>query len=141
MSTTLPLSVILTRCSQLVAHSRQLTRLQRLLANALPADLAHHCQVQNLRGATLYLQTDSSVWANRLRYLRPALLQQLQPELGTLHDIQVTVAPVQATPPHSKRRAKLSDSAAQILLETAESTTDPQLRAAFKRLAGNTQRD
>lgn len=143
MSTTRPLSTLLSHSNHLLEHARHLARLQKLLERELPADLSRHCRVQNLRGGILFIQTDGSAWANRLRYLLPALQQKLHlpGEALPLRDIQVAVVPVQAAPPVPKRPAKLTAATAQLLEESAAATDDPQLRAALQRLASRARRE
>lgn len=106
-------------------------------------ELSRHCRIQNLRDDSLILQTDAPIWANRLRFALPALLEQLraQPELQQLRDIQVRVVPNEAPRAKSRARAHLSTTAAALLRHAAEGTADPALREALRRLADNGKKD
>lgn len=132
------LSNFLPAGGQLLAQARQLRLLEKALRQLLPGDLADHCRIQNLRGTTLYLEVDSPIWANRLRYLLPALPQKMQklPGLQSVINIELAVVPRQESTVHT-RHVTLSSTAAQLILDSAEATSDPQLQAALRRLAEN----
>ncbi len=122
---------------RLLDHARLLARLQQALQTALPADLAPHCRVLNLRNQTLTLAAQGSAWAARLRYQVPALLQHFaRQRTVTVRTIRVKVAGPTAKPQEKpKRNAHLSPSNARLLEQTASALQDPGLRAALLRVA------
>lgn len=124
-------------------RGKKLQQLSRWVQSALDAELAKHCQAINLRGNTLYLATDATVWATRLRYQLPSLLRSLQErhELRDLRDIQVRVIPATAAAPSKPhRRASLSAESADCLQQCAEAVADETLSSALRRLAGRHRR-
>lgn len=124
---------------QAVQRSKKLQQLSRFIKNLLLPDLAEHCQLLNLRGQSLILACDSTVWATRLRYQIPTLLDALRQQTGSnaIVDIQIRVQPaVQAATPTTKRRIRLSTEAAYCLHQCAQSVKDPALSRALEKLAG-----
>jgi hypothetical protein len=101
--------------------------------------LRHHCRVANLRDGNLILITDSPVWATRLRYLLPGLLDNLRQTATWVRihciDIKVRLAPDrhEETP---RRRPVLSVQAVALLRDVAGKCEDESLTAAFLRIAG-----
>lgn len=63
---------------ELVRHAERLARIERTVSAYLPTEFRGHCVVANLRQATLILNAGSPVWAARLRFIAPALLNFLQ---------------------------------------------------------------
>lgn len=119
-------------------RARYLATLDRAVRSQLPASIADHCRVANLRDNILVLQVDGTVWATKLRYQLPQILADLQclPDLKGLDSVRVRVAPpqtLQAPPPMA--RPRLSEQSAELLRQTADSTPDPDLAAALRRLA------
>ena len=120
-----------------IGHARTLQQLERLVRAALPADLAAHCSVMNLKKETLVLATDSPAWAARLRFAVPGLVKQLQCQLSTpLTRAEIRVRPVSQEIQESARHPPaLSMASATLLARTAEGIENPALREALYRLA------
>ena len=120
-----------------MAQTRELEGIAQEVAAALPARLLHHCRVASRRGTQLVLQVDSPAWATRLRYQVPALLEHLQahgwPGL-TQARVRVRVGQPEPVPPPAQR-AVMSRESAELLRTVAEDCSDPDLRAAWGRLA------
>ena len=57
-------------------HSQTLKQVEKLFHESLPFPLNRHCHIANLREQTLVVNTDSSLWATRLRYITPELKQR-----------------------------------------------------------------
>lgn len=137
-----PLSDLLTATGStlktLVERAGALHRLQQAVNKRLPEDLRAHCRVANVRDQTLILQADTSTWATRLRCLIPELLAGIKSQSGmtTLRDIRIKVSvPQHNDETASPQRPSLSDHSVKLLTHVAE-TADPELRAAWLRLAG-----
>lgn len=74
------------------ARSVQLDRhiaMQRILASALPKSLSSLAQVVFEAGEVVYIQTDNSAVAARLRHLAPRLLTALRKQFPTLTRVHV----------------------------------------------------
>jgi len=126
------------RFLQAIQRGKKLQQLSRWVQNMLAQELRNHCQVLNLRGNTLILGTDATVWATRLRYQVPTLLYALQQHetLKQLSDIQIRVQPGDMAPsPPSKRRPSLSADSAYCLQQCADTIDDKALSQALQRLA------
>jgi hypothetical protein len=120
------------------SHARQLESLQRIIQACLNEPLCSHVQLANYRKGLLILQTDSPVWASKLRYLVPELRKQCQlhPSFQSLRDIRILVAPFRAEPrPVQRPQPRLSAASRQILESTAENINDPGLKASLLRLS------
>ena len=124
---------------RLVRRARYLERVDKALQQLLGSPLAERCRVANINHDTLVLQTPSSAWGSRLRYLAPGILQQLSRQLGwdRIKHTKVQVRPDAfrqlAEPP---RRASLSRESAALLRQVAESTKDAALQNVLLRLSG-----
>lgn len=128
---------------QTIQRSKKLHQLTRWIQNILSPELAAHCHVQNIRNSSLIMACDSTVWATRLRYQTPTLLETLRRDAGLndLIDIQIRVQPAEQPPKQqTKHHATLSTDAAYCIQQCSESISDPELRRALERLAGR-QRD
>jgi len=125
-----PLSKILDRASKILIH-------QETVRAALEPSCREHCWLSNYRNGTLYLQTDSSAWGTRLRMQQRAIIQQLKKTAAftSLHSVKVSIQPSYTTEAAPRTTKPISAENAQQLLETAEDTEDPALKAALTRLA------
>lgn len=126
-----------------LAHAASLQRLQPLVLQALPADLAAHCQPGNLRGNTLIIHADSPAWAAKMRFHAPQLIRSLQRANGLsgLKRCEVRVMPASA--PQTSNRPVPSTISAQSreqLRAVAKGFNDPRLKKAFERLADDKTR-
>lgn len=90
----------------------------------------------------LTLSADSPSWASRARLQQPLLIQALRTDayFCDLAALQVRVAPkgtweVTAAAGRSSKAVSFSDRTAHLLAQLAEQASDPELAAAFGRLA------
>lgn len=121
----------------LLARVDQWAKLERLFKAYLRLDLRDHVVLIRLDQDAWTVQTESGVWAVRLRYELYAIREALGLELGIkLPKPQVHIAPLAAPPPApTSRRRILPREAARSLEEIARNETDPRLSAALRRLA------
>ena len=120
---------------QLLKKAGRLQQLQTKLQKLLPADLATHVQLANLRGDRLVLTADSSAWASRLRYLSADLLLQLRTDGWRCQRIDVKVAPLLQAPPSTNVKRSLSAASRRLLRQTAEHIGDPEIAATLQKIA------
>lgn len=122
---------------QLFAEARYLSRLQAVLDCHLEAAARPHCKVASLRHGCLVLIFSNANWATRIRYRQQRLLSQLTQykEYQTLSRITFKILPQSETARPVRTPPQLSQAAASHLRETAETLSDPKLRAALERLA------
>lgn len=127
------------RLQHLLARAKALQRLTHKARQYLPAQLAPHCLVANIRGNCLILHTDTAARASLLRYHLPTLIKCLQQHQGlrSLGRASIKVRPHPRQPPANPagQRSKLSQGNASLLRQVASGTRDPYLKAAFLRLA------
>jgi hypothetical protein len=104
----------------------------------LPQPLGQHCVAASHAEQTLTLFTDSSAWSSRLRfYSRELCLQLSNSRLATQKiDVRVIPKPAKTASRHKQagKAVKLSSTAAEIILQTADSIEDTDLRQALQRL-------
>lgn len=123
--------------SRLRQEGEALQRLETRLRQLLPAELADHARVGQLKGKCLILYADSPAWAARLRFLAPQLVKQLG-EKGAVKSatIRVKVLPTAAHPqPTRRRQPRLSEDTRRLIEQTARGIDDEKLASALRRLA------
>ena len=118
-----------------VERARMLEALDRRLRQSLPAALAPHVRLANVRDGRLVFLVTSPVWKAKLRLHADALRDAavaagLQPSGMT-----VKVATMLPVPPAAASRTPLSPSARETLRAAAETLTDPELRDQLLRMA------
>jgi hypothetical protein len=137
------LSITSDHLAATLAHAADLQRLQPLVFQALPADLATHCRPGNLRGNTLVIHADSPAWAAKMRFHAPQLIRSLQRANGLsgLERCDVRVLPVTTAPFASKPiTSVISATSREQLHAAARGLKDPRLKEAFERLADGENR-
>lgn len=122
------------KLSQLIARVDELAASSRIFQAYLRPDLRAHTVLIRLDQDAWTVQTESAVWATRLRYALYDIREVLGLHFGiTLPKPHIQIAPVAAPPPSPRRT--LTQEAARYLEETARNETDPRLSAALRRLA------
>jgi len=125
----------------ILERARKLSRLERAVLQLLPAELATHCKVLNLKNEILVLAIPSPAWAGRLRFAATDLIRQLkcqyslevrQVELKTQPE-NVEIQPITRSP------LTISMRSATLLAQTAETVNHPPLQEALLRLAAKTR--
>ncbi len=122
---------------RLAQFSSQLKELSALVQSCLPSPLQGHCQVVNIRGKSLILQTESPAWATQLRFYTPAMLSTLtHHRCNHIKEIQIKVKPVSAlVPPDTRCNMKISSQSAILITSLADATSHHQLKQSLLRLA------
>ena len=126
--------------AETLAHAASMQRLHPLVLQALPKDLAAHCQPGNLRDKTLIIHADSPAWAAKMRFHAPQLIRHLQRQKGLsgLQRCEVRVMPASRPPTSNKPVAsEISAQSREQLRSVAKGFQDPRLKEAFERLADN----
>lgn len=122
----------------LLARSRELRKMDNLLAELLPAPLNSHCRVLSIKNTMLVLAADSPVWAARLRFHAPHLVKQLaQQPSGKRCTIHVRVRPPESAlvPPPRKPGLRPGIQGIAALQQAAQTISDPKLKTALLKLA------
>jgi hypothetical protein len=128
--------------SGLLDHSRQIQHLTQALRQQLPAPMADHCRVANLRDGTLVLAADSPAWSSKIRFHADKLLKTLNKKFNLgVSKVRIIVVPEAALPKKKPlQRTPISAATASLLEQCAESEHDPALRAALLRLSRRNRR-
>ena len=127
----------------------EIQRQQQLLRQvraALPPKLAPHCSGARLNGAQLLLFVDAPVWASKLRFLSPKLLQALRAENPGIANIKVRMDVPQRTSavtpqPRRKGAARHSNQASGTVHGSADTVGNSALSQALRRLARTLRED
>ncbi len=145
----------------LLARSKNLSVLTQLLTDCLPGQVHGHFHVVKLDQHTLFIVTDSPVWATRLRQLAPQLINHLRINrsgqkhhkymaninLQTLipagiRHIQVLTRPGQlittpcSSPEHHQNYPRqLSPQAGKLLSQSADYINDGKLSESLRKLS------
>lgn len=123
---------------QRIAH---IQTIQQKLKSILPPPLCDHFVVANISRATLVLHTDSPAWAAKLRFSTPEILRCVQKPGTTQSDspksLRIKVVPVSPKADLPREKIRLSATNRLLIKQTANSISDPALRAALLRLSQN----
>ncbi len=123
----------------IIRHGKRLRRFNNLLQTLLPSELKAHCQLANIKGNTAVLHVSSTVWATRIRYQIPNIINKLQDDAKgrQITNIEIRVHPGSARVKKEKavRRASMSKEAALSVQRCAATVDDEKLRSALERLA------
>lgn len=128
------------RVAKLVRQTKRLSELNRIFQAFLPSYLHAHAFLAKLDEESWVVQTDSSAWATRLRYLLPNLRRPLGEHLGMpIPPARIRIAPpaVPLPPPAPARRMHITESTAQLLEGAARDLPDRKLSAVMLRLAAH----
>ncbi len=124
--------------TRLYQHIEFLSSLDKTLQEFLPANLKSHCTVANLSNQTLVLHSDAAVWATRLRYLTPEILNFMRTHCNqkSLKTIRIRVNPLQQAPMvNSRQKMTLTKSSADLFKQVANSVTDENLQKSLLNIA------
>jgi hypothetical protein len=125
--------------SVLYQRMAELKIFQEKLKAKLPPPLRDHFTLANINESTLTIHTDSPAWAARFRFLTSDILNHAQQLCGSNAPTTIRIKvllPVNQSP-IIKQAIKLSNKNSKLILETANSITDPVLKDALKRLSQN----
>lgn len=126
-----------TALQRLASQTVKLQHLQQLLNADLDTALSAHCKVADFSAGILTLVIDSSAFASRLRYLQHSLLSSLKKynEFSGLYKIEWLISPSTPALPKPLYQRTLSKQSANLLIDTANSCENEELKAVLLRLA------
>lgn len=135
-----PLSRILDNNNRLAAlsqRSRQLSQLNHILQNILPARFSEHCQLANLTDTTVVILCDQSSYASILRFQSAQICKALSEETGlTVQQLELKVRPFIKTCRITRHcQLQLSENSARTIEQTAAGIEDGALKTALNQLA------
>jgi hypothetical protein len=125
---------------QLIGRLDTLRSLNARLQQLLPTPLAQYCSIASAERGQLVILVSSPAWATRLRLLHPKIIKAFN-DLR-IKSVTPQVLPENQQPARSragKRRPRLSQQSARLLIELAENTSDPKLKNALRRLSRHGQ--
>lgn len=119
----------------LIQRAQWLHTLDETLRRSLPAPLAAHCRLGNVRDDTLVFLVDSPTWKAKLRLYGDALLAAAATAGIPARKLTVKIAPLPTTPLSAAVPVSLSPAGRDALRSAAQSIDDPDLRAKLLQLA------
>lgn len=122
--------------NQLLARARAFERLNQIVSQSLPENLAQHSRIACIRDQTLIIQADSAAWGTRVRLQGELWLnavRQYWPGAITQMKIKVQTKPVKPTKVDKPR--VLSDQVCDHLKQCAANQKDQEMAAILQRLA------
>ena len=126
--------------AELCKKANSIQEINQKLKTYLDPSLHDHFDLANIKTDSVVILVNSSTWATRLRYNIPAILDALNNQLN-FTSIKTVRIKVKTLIPETSSKAKnpisLSKSSAQILLDTADNLSDPDLRECFLKLSKN----
>jgi len=141
---TLPIRVLLqgkhSSIADLCKKANSIKEIDSKLKKTLDPSLQDQFELANIKADTAILLVRSSVWATRLRYNIPAILNALNNQLNLTSVKTVRIKVKKSTHQNTilnKKPIYLSDNSAQFLSEIANNFNDPQLQACFLKLSKN----
>ncbi len=120
----------------------ELKHLNRAIKVSLPKDCREHMEVAAIRDKQLIILTDSPVWKTRLRMYSQTILEALHQHTGIkLNRLYVKSQPVkrEIEKPAPVYRI-LSPHNAELIRQTANCISDPQLQTALLKLSRKTEK-
>lgn len=124
---------------QLLGHARRMEALDEAFRKCLGPPLSRYCRVANLTPGRLVLHACSPVWATRLRYVVPDVLDCLRKsgDISLQCRVQLRVSYFEngvSTSP-VRRSLRLSPRSAAVVRDAALSIENPELKRALLRLS------
>ena len=123
----------------LFKRAQKLSNVQQKIRSELDPPLSEHLIVADFNNQSLILHTDSPAWAARLRYNISKILDiaRISCGLSELRSVRIKVVLSENGITGVKRKIELSNQSKQLILNAAESTSDPQLRSVLLRISKN----
>ena len=120
---------------RLLRQAGHLMALNQRLAHQLPDPLAQHCQIAALERRTLTIVVSSPAWATRLRLQQHRLIKAFQDIAIQNLSIQISPEAGISAQTIQKQPRTMSQQTYNLLINLAETTADPKLRQALRRLS------
>ncbi len=125
---------------QLLAHARELDRLDQQLESRLDPALSPHCQVAEFRNHCLILVCSNATFATRIQMISQQLLDSFREEGEfKIERVKIRIAPVNRPQPETPKTRALSSAAIEALGRFASDSGDADIQAIFEKI--NTRRN
>jgi len=124
----------------LLSKAEHLAKYQEVVRQSLEPASREHCWLENYNNSTLYLQSDSAVWATRIRMQQHVILKRLKTtqHFNSLRALRISVRPRYQKPIQKTIAKPLSELTLAHIKQTSAEITDSKLRSALEKL-GNTK--
>jgi len=139
VKTPTPLNKILSSkptTQRLVQQVNNLKSLNSRLSRILPTPIAQHYKIANIDRGALTILCSSSAWATRLRLQQTKIIKGFR-DLH-IHSLNIQITPTKADDSINKPKKparKISQQTSKLLIDLAETTSDPKLKQALQRLS------
>tara|TARA_R110001583_G_scaffold34784_5_gene116418 strand:+ start:3940 stop:4413 length:474 start_codon:yes stop_codon:yes gene_type:complete len=120
-----------------------ITKLDMVLQRVLKQHNISGCRIGNIENGSLLIESPTSLWLQRLQFMRSDILSELRQHHSSLISIKIKVNPnlakispaqLKTNKPVKKRAQKMSKDIADSFLALAENA-DPKLKKALQSLA------
>lgn len=125
------------KLGQILARADKIAIHQETIRNTLEPNSRKHCWLAGCHDGILYLQSDSAVWATRIRMQQHTIIKQLK-STNEFHDVRamrISVRPKYQKPSPKITAKPMSDYALKHIRESTADIEDSKLRAAMEKLA------
>jgi len=130
--------------NSLILHANFILDLRKVLARALPGDLASHCSIANYKSGKLVIFADNNAVAAKLKLLATGLPGKISGQLQqTGRQVTAVVIEVQPRAPTTAIHRKstfLSPRSADEVRTLADQVTDSKLKTILTTLASRCQK-
>ncbi|MDJ0655333.1 MAG: DUF721 domain-containing protein [Xanthomonadales bacterium] len=117
-------------------HGRATQAIKAALWPHLPHTARQHCDLANFRDSTLFLVTDSPVWAARLRHMSRQILHAARQRCKIpATRIKVRISPILDREVARRQPRELPEGVRRHFSQVAETVDDPELAAVFRRMS------
>jgi hypothetical protein len=120
-----------------------ITKLDIVLQRFLKQHSINGCRIGNIENGSLIIETPTSIWLQRLQFMRSEILTELRQHHSSIMNIKIKVNPnlakinpvySKSIKPVKKRAEKMSKDVADSFLALAENA-EPKLKKALQSLA------
>ena len=120
-----------------------ITKLDMVLQSLLKQHNISGCRIGNVENGSLLIESPTSIWLQRLQFIRSDILSELRKHHSSLISIKIKVNPelakvapsqLKKSKPIQKRAQKMSKEIADSFLALADDS-DPKLKKALQSLA------
>lgn len=123
--------------ADLYKKANTILEINNKLKKCLDPSLHDYFELANIKNDVATLLVCSSTWATRLRYNIPAILDAFNNQLNltSIKTIRIKVKKIIPTTDSEKEPLSLSKNSAQILIDVANNSEDPELRECLLKLS------
>lgn len=120
--------------SALMPHAKHLIELREILASLLPESLSRQCSVANYKQGLVVIFAASGAAAAKLKFMLPALLEQISKRATEVTGLKVAVQALESTDQLPEKSAQIGSEAVSELARLCGQLPDSELKTALARI-------